>query len=188
MWNGKQKEKDEMTKLCDGKYFTKEMLDETLIMLEKEEENILKLLSNNDYIDWVVTMLEKNDLIRHRIVDDCYEPSENISENDKNNLLLFTTFWDGIFIYLEAYHMEHNILITDNEETKKVEIKNYITIKYKDCYYDIGTRITNGVFGYCEKATSIKEYIEFNDILDYYSNVINERKIEQGKKLVKENK
>lgn len=188
MWQGKKSVKDFVRKVYEDDLISKEDLEECLIAYEKEEENILKILSNNDYINWVVTMLEKNSSVGHRDMDDCYEPNCSISEEDKNDLLLFTNFCEGIFMYLEEHPVKIKRLIINHKETQSVEGRNYITIKYNDCYFDIGYKITKGSWSYCEKATSIDEYVEFNDILNYYSNVINERKKGQGKKLVKENK
>ena len=119
-----------------------------------EEEEINKILSNTDYINWIINFLADNDSFS----DYCWlYNSLNLKDIDVKNLKKLSLFYDGV----DKYANENFIYPTNDNNG------SFYQIKYNDWCFEIGVIYGQGTTYYCQKAY-VKEdkYIDFNDILN----------------------
>jgi len=142
-----------------------------LIKKQKKEAIIKKdIISNNNYIEWIVSFLESSET--HRFCDDdwSYCP-ESISKENMNNV-------DKLHLFLDMCI----------EKTRSNFIPVYFPdsfygaemyIKYNDIYLYIGTISGQGTFFFAELVTEIDghEYIDWSLIINnVISDVAKEKK------------
>lgn len=195
MWQGYRyfkKGNKKMHKI--GGYVDEQSYYEQKKRLDEEEQLTLDLLSNDNYILWMDEILNKFNSIEYDSFHQLYFPNQNISEEDKNNILMIEIFIYGLYLYMWDFNtgMWKKDLETKMEKTDDkgyiTEIKEIICLKYKDNYYNIGKKIIPeiGIFEYCEKGIYKDNYIDFEDVISYYKRVKNRR--EKINKLVRRKK
>lgn len=117
---------------------------------ENDKDNILK---DTDYINWLVTFLNKTQgfIVEELLLND------NLSEEDKKNIAMLPSF------YKVLEHYAHNNYLYPNLDNNMLEF----SFTYLNHYYKIGTlKDSPGLLHLCRETKKEKiSYIDFSDVL-----------------------
>lgn len=136
-----------------GKKKIKKWVEEYIELEKVKSENIKALMSNTNYLDWLIKFTQD----KEKFCDDdwLYFP-ERINDNDKENVDNLCLFYEGI----NKYAKENYIYPIP------CEFGNYYRIKLNDIGFEIGILIGQGTVFTCKRVPVEKEqeFIDFNDI------------------------
>lgn len=132
----------------------KNYVDEYIKSIKKRQTRAEKIISNDDYLEWLVAFIQS--LEHNRFCDDTwlYSPEKISKENHKNinnlNLLVDICINKARENFIKVY--AHDSFCGEE-----------VYVKYKDFYLFIGTISGQGTFSFAELLDDVpeKEYIEW---------------------------
>lgn len=117
-----------------------------------KEEKMKVMFSDETYILWLNKFSEKHSKFTD---DEWYYYSQELTENDKNNVAnLFL-----LFEVIDKYASSNYIYPTSDNWGW------FYSITYGDMYYNVGVSNLQGTVFYCERINAIDNAINFDDIL-----------------------
>ena len=128
--------------------------DNLVKKINKKEETIKELMSNTDYMEWIISFTRDKSAFSS---NDWVHFNHELSEYDKENFNKLCLFYEG----LDKYAIENNIMpiISDSG--------NYYNVEYDNYAFEIGFMAGQGIVFYCGRTIADKSTIDFNDIVSY---------------------
>lgn len=132
----------------------KKKLDDWFEKLIAADENKKKILSNNDYINWIIDFIKIHGDFSD---EDWLYSEENLSEGDEENVKNLSLFFDVINEYAERNYIYPT----------STRFNVTYCIKYNDYGLEVGISPGQGCICYCNKVEIDDEstFIDFNDVL-----------------------
>lgn len=136
----------------------KERVNNILEDIIKHNEEIAKISSNLDYINWLKEFTKKHG----NFCSDSWTYNEkDITEEDLANVNKLCLFYEVVEEYASEMHIE---AIMDEEDNGY-----HYLLKHDDSAFNIGFMSGQGTIFYCESTDNFEDAIDFNYIVAYNS-------------------
>ena len=121
--------------------------------LEKRKERMNIIMSNTDYINWLIDFMKDKKIFHDEDWDYSLQKLDKYNQERVNELGLF---FEGIFHYARS----------NNIDSFFRPLGECFYIKMNDNYFEIGYITGQGTMFYCKKVSPDEDFIDFIDIIN----------------------